>query len=77
MTYDGDILGGLLPLADCPSGTEVVDIRQITLTGWPPGQYEIAVGIYNRLTNERFAALASKGMPLPDNILVVATLTVP
>jgi len=48
---DGDALGGFLPLSAWRVGDVIEDRR--TLTGLPPGDYAVIVGLYDRSTGER------------------------
>ncbi len=54
----GDALGGLLPLWSFQPGALVIDRRRIDL----PGPFEIRVGVYNRLTGERYSLQDAPGV---------------
>lgn len=69
--FDGDSLGGLLPPAAWPIGSEVIDVRQLPLTGLHSGPFEIRAGIYNRNDNVRYAAFNAQGQRLPDDAVVL------
>lgn len=68
---DGHALGGLLPLSALASGDAVRDRRYFTsdvdLAALPPGDYALALGVYNRVTGERLGATDAAGVALPDN----------
>ncbi len=72
---DGDPWLGILPLTLLQPGDTIRDHRIILLPGTlPPGEYEIRVGIYNRVTGERMPAMTPQGEPLPDNAVTVGLL---
>jgi hypothetical protein len=48
---DGDALGGLLPLSTWQPDDIIEDRRAVS--GLPPGEYVVIVGLYNRSTGER------------------------
>ncbi len=73
-TFDGDSLGGLLPLANWPPGVEVVDVR--SLSGLPAGRYEVRVGVYQRGDGARYAAYDALGRRLPDDAVTIGRLEV-
>jgi hypothetical protein len=69
---DGDPWLGILPLTLLQPGDTIRDHRIIPLPeALPPGQYEIRVGLYNRITGERMPATTPQGEPLPDNAVTV------
>jgi len=70
---DGDSLGGLIPLLAWRPGTEIVDVRQVDVSGWQPGQYQVRVGIYNRVEETRYPAWRPGGQRFPDDEAAVLT----
>ncbi len=70
---DGDSLGGLIPLLAWRPGTEIVDVRQVDVSGWQPGQYKVRVGIYNRVEETRYPAWRPGGQRFPDDEAAVLT----
>ena len=70
-TFDGDSLGGLIPPAAWPPGAEVVDVRQVT--GLPPGQYEVRVGLYQRADGARYAAFDAQSRRVRDDAVLIGT----
>lgn len=70
---DGDPWLGMLPLTMLQPGDAIQEQRYITLPeGLPPDGYEIRVGVYNRVTGQRLAAMGSGGVLLPENAFIVA-----
>lgn len=71
---DGDSLNGLLPLSAWRPGDIVTD-RRLIVSGspLPPGDYRITVGIYNRVSGERYPAFDATGARAPDDELSVLT----
>ncbi len=63
---DGDTWLGMLPLADWPVATAVVDLRTLP---WPASSepLQIHVGVYNRMSGARLAGVDAEQRPLPDN----------
>jgi hypothetical protein len=74
---DGDSLGGLIPLLAWKPGTEIVDVRQVDVSRFRPGRYEVRVGIYNRVDGTRYPAQGSNGQRFPDDEAVVHVLVLP
>jgi len=69
---DGDGLNGLLPLSAWRLGDIVTDRRLIVSDGpLPPGDYRITVGIYNRVSGERYPAFDATGARALDDELSV------
>lgn len=67
---DGDTWLGMLPLADWPVATAVIDLR--TLPRLPRSEpLQIRLGVYNRVSGERLAGVDAGKRPLPDNAFVV------
>jgi len=65
---DGDPLGGSYPLSQGLPGVIVEDRRVAALD--EPGSH-VLVGLYNRLTGQRFAALSSSGQEWSDSAVVI------
>jgi len=61
---DGDLLHGLYPLTQCQPGEHVVDVRYLAL---PSRTVTLKIGVYNRATNERLAAIDAAGHSIGDN----------
>jgi hypothetical protein len=74
--FDGDSLGGLLPPADWPLGTDIVDVRSIAGRDLPPGQYEVRVGLYNRNDGARYAAFDPQGQRMGDDAATIGVTEV-
>jgi hypothetical protein len=74
---DGDSLGGLIPLVVWKPGTEILDVRQVDISGWKAGRYEVRVGIYNRVNGKRYPARSSEGSQFPDDEILVYAFTYP
>jgi 4-amino-4-deoxy-L-arabinose transferase-like glycosyltransferase len=51
-------------------GDEFVQVHRLTLENVPPGKYRLALGMYNRADNGRWAAVDRSGQPLGDRIIV-------
>ncbi len=67
---DGDTWLGMLPLADWPVDTAVIDLRTLPR----PANNEplqIRVGVYHRVSGARLAGVDAGKRPLPDNAFVV------
>jgi hypothetical protein len=64
---DGDLLGGLVPLAACQAGDLVVDRRVLPLpAGSLPDAVQVRVGAYYRADGDRLPATDAHGTPLAD-----------
>ncbi len=75
---DGDSLNGLLPPSAWRPGNEIEDQRTIIADGLvPPGEYRIAVGLYNRADGSRYPAFTAEGSPAADGGLEAARVSVP
>jgi hypothetical protein len=74
--FDGDSLGGLLPLANWPLAKDLVDVRSIKTGDLPPGEYDVRVGLYNRHDGARYAAFDARGQRLPDDAVTLGAMTV-
>ena len=75
---DGDPLLGLAPFWLWPVGQTLRDQRSLT---WPvdaaAGTYRIGVGVYDRGSGQRLAAIGPDGSRLPDDTVIVATVDQP
>jgi len=74
---DGDSLGGLVPPAAWQPGTEIVDVRQIDLTQFGPGTYQVRVGLYDRTTGQRYRAVAGQSDWVRDDAFLIGEFHVP
>jgi hypothetical protein len=74
---DGDSLGGLVPLPLWPPGSTIVDVRALDRLPYPPGDYEVRVGLYQRASLERLPALAADGARYWGDEVPVGTVTLP
>ncbi len=74
---DGDSLGGLIPLAAWKPDTEILDVRQIDISTWGSGNFEIRAGIYNRVDGKRYPARSTEGSRFPEDEVPIYALTVP
>jgi hypothetical protein len=68
MQADGAPLRELFPLSECRPGEQIRDIRSIAL---PVGAATIKIGVYNRATQQRLAAVDHTDQPLPDNAITI------
>lgn len=65
---DGDAWLGLLPAVDWPANAAVEDVREIDLSGLPPGGYRVTVGLYSRDQGARHPARDPRtGQRFPDD----------
>jgi hypothetical protein len=72
---DGDAWLGMLPLSAWQPGDTVRERRVIPLPeAIPPGPHVIRIGVYNRLTGQRFPATTPQGEPLPGDALDIGHL---
>ncbi|HQF70606.1 MAG TPA: hypothetical protein PLH39_04930, partial [Promineifilum sp.] len=71
---DGPPAGGLAPLALWRPGDGLSDARRIDLSALPPGNYVVAVGVYNPADGLRLPAVAG-GARLPDDVWWLQTFT--
>jgi len=74
---DGDSLGGLIPLTAWRPGTEILDVRQVDVSAWGPGRYQVRAGVYNRVDGKRYPARSSDGSQFPDHEVLVYAFTYP
>jgi hypothetical protein len=69
---DGDFWLGMLPLPTLAPGDTIQEQRIIPLPeGIPPSQYEIHIGVYNRLTGARLPATTPQGDLLPNSATII------
>lgn len=74
---DNQPQAGRYPTTQWALRDRVVDRYELPLPeGAPPGQYRLLVGMYNLATGERLPAITQQGHHLPDNAILLATLTV-
>jgi hypothetical protein len=72
---DGDFWLGMLPLTTLAPGDTIQEQRIIPLPeGASPGQLDIRIGVYNRLTGKRLPATTPQGDPLADDATVIGYL---
>jgi len=69
---DGDFWLGMLPLTTLAPGDTIQEQRIIPLPeGASPGQLDIRIGVYNRLTGERLPATTPQGTRLSDDAVPI------
>lgn len=69
---DGDFWMGMLPLPILAPGDVIREQRIVPLPAeMPPGQHEIKVGVYNRLTSERLPTTTPRGSRLPGDAVII------
>lgn len=74
---DGDSLAGLIPLSAWRAGDLMQDQRLImAVSSLVPGEYRIRVGVYNRVTGQRYPAFDPTGAPVPDGAVLATTVVV-
>lgn len=75
---DGYPLLGLAPFGNWPDGQTLQDRHTLD---WPKdapaGPYRVGVGVYDRGTGERLEAFDTNGARLPDDAVIIATITRP
>ena len=69
--YDGDSLGGLIPLSAWQTDSEVIDVRHLPLANFDPARDELRVGIYNRYDGGRYVATDANDQRLPDDAVAL------
>lgn len=74
--HDGPLAEGFVTAELWRRGDIIEETRLLTVPLPLPelGEYPVAVGLYNSLNGERLAATA-EGRPLPDNVYIVATVS--
>jgi hypothetical protein len=75
--YDGDSLGGLIPLSAWQAGSEVIDVRHLPLANFDSAHDELRVGIYNRTDNVRYPASSPMDTRLLDDAVTIETFDRP
>jgi hypothetical protein len=65
---DGAPLRDLFPFSECRSGEQIRDIRSVSLLD---GASTVKVGVYNRVTQQRLAALDANGNELADEAVII------
>ena len=65
---DGAPLRDLFPLSECRSGEQIRDIRSVSLLD---GASTVKVGVYNRVTQQRLAAVGANGNELADEAVII------
>ena len=65
---DGAPLRDLFPLSECRSGEQIRDIRSVTPLD---GASTVKVGVYNRVTQQRLAAVDANGNELADEAVII------
>jgi len=65
---DGAPLHELFPLSECRSGDQMRDIRSVTPLY---GASAVKVGVYNRVTQQRLAAVDANGNELADEAVII------
>jgi hypothetical protein len=65
---DGDPIAGCYPLAQWPKNFAARDVRWVDA----PVGASVRIGLYNRATGERLAAVAATGENLPDNAVSIS-----
>jgi hypothetical protein len=74
---DNQPQGGRYPTTAWAVQDRVVDRYELTLReGAPPGQYRLLVGMYDLATGQRLTAIGEGGTRLPDDAILLTTLTV-
>jgi hypothetical protein len=74
---DGDSLAGLIPLSAWRDGDLIRDQRLIVAApSLALGEYHIRVGVYNRVTGQRYPAFDQTGAAVPDGSVLATTIVV-
>jgi hypothetical protein len=73
---DSDLWDGYLPLDAIPAGMLVGDTRTVSLPALAPGDYAVTVGLYNRVTGERYDVTKPDGTAVWNGELQIGTLHV-
>jgi len=75
---DGVPGSGFVPIQWWVDQDAVIDTHVITLPeGLEPGHYNVAVGLYNPASGERYTAVNGDGTAVPDNAFIIGELTLP
>lgn len=70
-------LGGLYPTNDWQPGSVVTDPRELDWGDLAPGDYTLAVGMYEADTLLRLPVLDATGAPVPDNAIRLLSIVMP
>jgi hypothetical protein len=62
---------GSYPTSGWQAGEVVSDTVQLSLSDLPPGDYRLAVGLYEVATGDRLPVVTSDGTPLPNERLIL------
>jgi len=74
---DGIPVGGSRPTTSWLAGDTIVDEYQIRVAqDAPPGEYQLAVGMYELGSGDRLPAFDAAGHQLPENRTLLGGLTV-
>ena len=68
---DGDLIGGYVPIGMWQTNDRVEERRPLILPDLPPGEYRIAIGLYNRQSLQRTNPTQVSGNPVIENALIV------
>jgi len=68
---DGDLVGGYVPIGMWQTNDRVEERRPLILPDLPPGEYRIAIGLYNRQSLQRTNPTQVSGNPVIENALIV------
>jgi len=71
---DDDLWGGYVPVAALPMAVAVDDVRYLDVSGLAPGDYAVTVGLYNRASGVRYAAVHPDGGEAWNGELQIGTL---
>jgi hypothetical protein len=76
--HDGEPAGGSRPTSSWQPGEEVTDHHGVALPAdLPPGEYRLAVGLYDAATGERLLVYTGEGTAPSDRVLVGSLLIAP
>jgi len=74
---DGIPVGGSRPTTSWLAGDTIVDEYQIRVAqDAPPGEYQLAVGMYDWSTGQRLPASDAEGRQLPENRALISGITI-
>ena len=69
--HDGQPAGGSHPTSSWQPGEEIADNHGLALpSDIPPGEYQIAVGLYDAATGQRLLVLSPDQAPTEDRVLI-------
>jgi hypothetical protein len=76
--HDGEPVGGSRPTSSWQPGEEITDHHGLALPAdLPPGEYRLAVGLYDVATGERLPVVTGQGAAPTDRVLVGSVLIAP